>query len=252
MKFPVYFLHLWLPKAHVEAPTTARILLASLLLKLGGCGFLHILSLIKVRLNYFWLFLSYLGIVLCCLICISQRDIKSLVAYSSVRHIRFLLLVFVILNIFSDRSGFLLMVGHGFTSGLLFYLVGEVYSYLGNRKIYYFLGGLISSIYFRLLIRLGILSNSGFPISVSFYFELVRILSLLIVNYFFVLLLFIYFILTFYYCIYFMVCGLIGKFFLNLNLIKINFSFIIVLISYNILIFIFVYFKSSFFYYSRI
>jgi len=232
MKFPVYFLHLWLPKAHVEAPTTARMLLASLLLKLGGCGFLHILSLIKVRLNYFWLFLSYLGIVLCCLICISQSDIKSLVAYSSVRHIRFLLLVFVILNIFSDRSGFLLMVGHGFTSGLLFYLVGEVYSYLGNRKIYYFLGGLVSSIYFSLLIRLGMLSNSGFPVSISFYFELVRILSLLIINYFFVLLLFIYFILTFYYCIYFMVCGLIGKFFFKLKFNKNKFFFYY---SFNIL-----------------
>uniref|UniRef100_A0A0K0EK50 NADH-ubiquinone oxidoreductase chain 4 n=1 Tax=Strongyloides stercoralis TaxID=6248 RepID=A0A0K0EK50_STRER len=86
MKFPVFFLHLWLPKAHVEAPTSASILLAGLLLKFGTVGFVRIIkSLSYCHINY-WFFFSVLGMFISCFVCVFQSDFKSLAAYSSVVH----------------------------------------------------------------------------------------------------------------------------------------------------------------------
>jgi len=93
IKFPVYFLHLWLPKAHVEAPTSASMLLAGLLLKLGTGGFLRLVFLIKYNFDSFLFFISFFGVILGGFFCFFQRDLKSLSAFSSINHMSFLLVL---------------------------------------------------------------------------------------------------------------------------------------------------------------
>lgn len=94
VKLPIYLFHLWLPKAHVEAPVAGSMILAGVLLKLGGYGLIRILPIFReVNKSYSWLFigLRVLGGVFVRVICLRQVDIKSLIAYSSVAHMRLVL-----------------------------------------------------------------------------------------------------------------------------------------------------------------
>uniref|UniRef100_A0A0M3HZZ9 Cytochrome c oxidase subunit 3 n=1 Tax=Ascaris lumbricoides TaxID=6252 RepID=A0A0M3HZZ9_ASCLU len=122
IKFPVYFLHLWLPKAHVEAPTTASMLLAGLLLKLGTAGFLRILGCLSFVHNNVWIVLAFLGIILASFCCMFQSDAKALAAYSSITHIRFVLMALVFIIMSGKTGGVILMLAHGYTSTLCFIL----------------------------------------------------------------------------------------------------------------------------------
>jgi NADH-ubiquinone oxidoreductase chain 4 len=90
VKIPIFLVHLWLPKAHVEAPVAGSIILAGVLLKLGGYGLLRVYSFIILRgviNNFVWVAISLVGGVLVSLICLRQIDLKALIAYSSVAHI---------------------------------------------------------------------------------------------------------------------------------------------------------------------
>lgn len=216
IKFPVYFLHLWLPKAHVEAPTTASILLAGLLLKLGTGGFFRILkSLSFVHLN-FWFFLSFLGMILGSFTCSFQRDSKSLAAYSSITHIAFTLLCLILLSLQSKVSRLILILAHGYTSTLIFYFIGEFYHSRNTRIIYYinrFLNlGLILGVVFSLIF----LSNAGVPPTLSFLSEFLSITVSLNFIYLFLYLIFLYFFVAFYYSIFFLTNFLIGKSIINI------------------------------------
>jgi len=175
MKFPVYFLHLWLPKAHVEAPTRARILLAGLLLKLGTLGFFRIIKRINFLYFNFLFFISFLGMIICSFICLFQSDSKSFAAYSSVTHISFLLLSLVYLTRFRKISGLIIMLSHGYTSTLLFFFIGEFFHRRGTRIIYFFNSLLNNNLMFCLIFSSVFLSNSGVPPSTSFISEFVLI-----------------------------------------------------------------------------
>jgi len=101
VKIPIFFVHLWLPKAHVEAPVSGSIILAGIMLKLGGYGFIRLISLfslVGVRVNFFFILISLFGGFLISLICLRQRDIKSLIAYSSVSHMGLVLGGLITLN----------------------------------------------------------------------------------------------------------------------------------------------------------
>jgi NADH:ubiquinone oxidoreductase subunit 4 (subunit M) len=146
-------------------------LLAGLLLKLGTGGFLRILFLFKCCFDFFFVVVSFLGIVLCRLFCFFQRDIKSLAAFSSVNHMSFLLLLLLSLGLLSETSSLLIMVSHGFVSVLMFFLVGEIYHISGSRNIF-FLGGLFcNNVVFFFVFLFTWLFNAGIPLSLSFFGE---------------------------------------------------------------------------------
>lgn len=234
IKFPVYFLHLWLPKAHVEAPTTASMLLAGLLLKLGTAGFFRIMKLFSfIHLN-FWFFIAFLGILVSSFVCAFQRDAKSLAAYSSVTHIGFTLLCLVLLSVESKMSSLIMIMAHGFTSTLIFYFIGEFYHQRGRRMMYYFNRFLNISLFITIFFTLVFISNAGVPPRKSFMSEFVSIVVSLNISQVFFCFLFVYFFFAFYYSIYFITNFFMGKSYIYLSGIKGVFSVFHIVIMFNL------------------
>lgn len=234
IKFPIYFLHLWLPKAHVEAPTTASILLAGLLLKLGTAGFFRILGRINFIHNNIWIIIAFLGIILGSFCCVFQRDSKSLAAYSSVTHIRFLLLSLIFISIRRKVRRLIIMLAHGYTSTLIFYLIGEYY-HTSTRRIIYFINSFFRSrIILGILFSLVFLSNRGVPPSLSFLSEFLIIRNSIIFSKEIFIIIFIYFLVSFYYSLFLITNSLIGKLFINFNNWNVGFSSPLTFIIYNI------------------
>ena len=234
IKFPIYFLHLWLPKAHVEAPTTASILLAGLLLKLGTAGFFRILGRINFIHNNIWIIIAFLGIILGSFCCVFQRDSKSLAAYSSVTHIRFLLLSLIFISIRRKVRRLIIMLAHGYTSTLIFYLIGEYY-HTSTRRIIYFINSFFRSrIILGILFSLVFLSNRGVPPSLSFLSEFLIIRNSIIFSKEIFTIIFFYFLVSFYYSLFLITNSLIGKLFINFNNWNVGFSSPLTFIIYNI------------------
>lgn len=139
VKRPVFFLHIWLPKAHVEAPVFASMILARLLLKTGGYGFLilqitSIGSLIKFDLAICCIIVAATLAAICCS---SQVDVKILIAYSSVNHMSIILCGILLANRSAALGSVVLMVGHGFISSALFYLARLSYNQRSTRSFFY-------------------------------------------------------------------------------------------------------------------
>lgn len=134
-KLPIYGLHFWLPIAHVEAPTFGSMILAGVLLKLGGAGLIrfswifNFIVIKKVLLSYFMVVMVYVGLV-----CIIQRDFKRLVAYSSVFHIIVVPLLLISNNNLSYQAFLIVIFLHGLSSPLIFIIVGVIYKIYGSRQ----------------------------------------------------------------------------------------------------------------------
>jgi NADH-quinone oxidoreductase subunit M len=139
IKVPIFPLHTWLPDAHVEAPTAGSVLLAGLLLKLGAYGFLRFsLTLFpQAAVDFAPLFLTLatIGILYGAVVATMQRDLKKLVAYSSVAHLGFVILGTFALTTIGIQGGLFTMVSHGLTTGALFLLVGILYDRRHTRQI---------------------------------------------------------------------------------------------------------------------
>lgn len=137
VKLPLYGFHLWLPKAHVEAPVGGSIILAAVLLKLGVYGiyrFIFIFLFFEVFFD-FLVVVSFWGAFLCRVICLRQPDMKALVAYSSISHIGVLVSGYFLLGWFSSRGALLIVLAHGFCSSCLFFLVNFMYERNLTRQI---------------------------------------------------------------------------------------------------------------------
>lgn len=188
IKVPMFPVHIWLPEAHVEAPTIGSVILAGVLLKLGLFGLVKFLFPIFAYASYvfspFVLILALLGVVYASIATVVQIDMKKLVAYSSVAHMNFVVLGIFVFNFQGFLGGFALMLSHGLVSSGLFLCVGILYERYKTRLLFY-MGGLgVLMPLFNFFFFFFILSNMSFPGTFSFIGEITILLGVALKNLF--------------------------------------------------------------------
>jgi len=187
VKVPMWPVHTWLPDAHVEAPTGGSVVLAAIMLKLGGYGFIRLsLPIVPDASHYlagFVIALSLIAVVYIGLVALVQSDMKKLIAYSSISHMGFVTLGIFIFNPHGMEGAVIQMVSHGFISGALFLCVGVLYDRVHSRQIADY-GGVVNTMpLFAALFMLFAMANAGLPGTSGFVGEFLVILGAVKTNF---------------------------------------------------------------------
>ena len=174
-KIPMFPLHIWLPEAHVEAPTVGSVLLAGILLKLGVYGFLRFSITLFPEASLFFsplvYLLSVLGVLYASMSAIRQTDLKRIIAYSSVAHMNLVTIGIFSFNVLGLEGAILQSISHGFVSGGMFLLIGVLYERYHSRFLYYY-GGLVHIMpIYAVLFLIFTLANIALPGTSSFVGE---------------------------------------------------------------------------------
>nr|YP_010586532.1 NADH dehydrogenase subunit 4 [Psychomyia kalais]UZZ44346.1 NADH dehydrogenase subunit 4 [Psychomyia kalais] len=202
VKMPMFGVHLWLLKAHVESPVSGSMILAGLMLKLGGFGLMRLMkffSLNLLKLNFYFIILSLLGGVYLALMCLMQLDLKLLIAMSSIVHMSMVISGIFIMNNFGFSGSYLMMLGHGLCSSGLFLLSNLCYERFMSRSMV-FNKGIINflpllSLWWFLLVS----SNMASPPSMNLLSEISLMISILSFSFY---LIFILILLSFFSAVY--------------------------------------------------
>jgi NADH-quinone oxidoreductase subunit M len=181
VKVPMWPVHTWLPDAHVEAPTGGSVILAAIMLKLGGYGFLRFSLPVTPDASHslaaMMITLSLIAVIYIGLVALVQADMKKLVAYSSIAHMGFVTLGFFMFSDMAVNGAIMQMISHGFVSGAMFLCIGVLYDRLHSREIADY-GGVINVMpRFAALFMLFSLANAGLPATSGFIGEFMVILG---------------------------------------------------------------------------
>jgi proton-translocating NADH-quinone oxidoreductase chain M len=185
-KVPMIPVHLWLPEAHVEAPTAGSVILAGVLLKLGAYGFIRFSLPLFPKASFFFTPLVYtvavIGIIYASFTAIRQTDFKRVIAYTSIAHMNLVVLGIFSFNSLGIEGAILQSLSHGFVASALFLIIGVVYDRYGTRIVHYY-GGLATVMpVFVTLFLFFTLANVSFPGTSSFIGELLILLGSFKVN----------------------------------------------------------------------
>jgi NADH-quinone oxidoreductase subunit M len=182
IKVPMWPFHTWLPDAHTEAPTVGSVLLAGIMLKMGTYGFVRIALPILPDAAKTWApaigILAVIAIIYASLACLAQRDLKRLIAFSSVGHMGFVMLGIATLTPLGINAAIFGMVAHGVITGMLFFLVGSVYDRYHTRQISEIGGGMLLKIpYLAGIFAFTAIASLGLPGLAGFWGEVTALLS---------------------------------------------------------------------------
>nr|QZR91887.1 NADH dehydrogenase subunit 4 [Ujna puerana] len=182
VKLPMFLVHLWLPKAHVQAPVSGSMILAGVLLKIGGYGIIRVVfinELVFMKMSWIWYSISIMGCFLVSLICFIQGDVKCMIAYSSVVHMGLCLMGLLTMSNWGLFGGYLMMIGHGLCSSGLFCLANILYDRLLSRSFFINKGMMVFMPSMSVLWFMFCCLNMSCPPSINFLSEVIVFCSML-------------------------------------------------------------------------